>query len=309
MKKPVYHRKIIRAGQSVLVSFTYPTRFGDDITRKNAKSGLGTPADVEEYNYYLATRKLTAILNENFSPDDWFITCHYEKENRPDNIKKAKYQLSVFCKKLKEAFLENGCEEEFRWVKTTAFGERGALHHHIVIPKGISQRKISNLWKETVKASNKARPPECRALYDTGEYSSLAAYFCQQADKSGVKEKNMRRFTCSRNIKKPIEEAPKVVNEIRWKEPPTPWPGYYIDTDSIRAGCNPITGRPYLFYQMLRFKENFSCYTESGKKLTGAEAVKYYRKNNKEYIKQNWFKLNPEGEVIFKTDVGVKQNE
>lgn len=306
MKKAVYSRKIVRAGQTVLVSYTYPTRFGDELTRKNSKKGAGTPADMEEYNQYMAIRKLTAILNENFVPDDWFITLHYEKHNRPENEKKAKYLLSVFCTKLKKLYEEKGIE--LKWARTTAYGERGGIHHHIVIPQGADMREISRIWKETIKASKKARPPECRALYDTGEYSSLAAYFCQQAEKSGNKEKHMRRWTCSRNMKKPKEEPIKMVEDIKWKEPPTPWPGYYIDTDSIRAGCNPVTGRPYLFYQMIRFKEDFTCWNENGKRLVGAEAVKFYRKTNKEYIKQNWFTLNPEGEVIFKMKE-VRQDE
>lgn len=298
MKKAVYSRSVIRAGQTVMVAYTYPTRFGDELTRKKASKNVGTPLAMEEYNRYMAQRKLTAILNENFGPEDWFITLHYEKDNRPEDLKKAKYQLTAFLNKLKKAYLEKGIE--LRFVKTTANTERGAIHHHVVIPYGVESREISRLWLQTVKASHKARHPECRALYDTGEYSSLAAYFCQQAEKGGEKEKNVRRWTCSRNIRKPKEEPPKMVEEIKWKEPPTPWPGYYIDLDSIRAGCNPITGRPYLHYQMIKFEKGFICWDDEGKRLKGEAAVKYYRQNNKDYIKQNWFNLNPDGEIVFK---------
>ncbi len=117
------------------------------------------------------------------------------------------------------------------------------------------------------------------------------------------KVKNARKWVCSRNIKRPVEKQPEDVYEIKWKEPPVARRGYYIDTDSIRAGCNPVTGKPYLFYQEIKLKSNFSCYDEHGRRLYGADAVKYYRKTNKEYIKQNWFKLNDEGEVIFKPKV------
>lgn len=314
MKKGKYCRKITRAGCTVDVQFTYPTRFGEGLTRakhrktkteENTKSG--TPADVEAYNYELAVRKLTLILNENFTPDDWFVTLHYEKENRPESIEEARRQLTAFLKELKKSYI--GKNLEFKWVKTTAYGCRGALHHHIAIPKGVTQRQISLVWKETVKASIKARPPECRALYSTGEYSALAAYFCQQAEISGTKERNMRRWTCSRNIKRPEPEAPKWVDKVKWQEPPVPWPGYYIDTDSIRAGCNPVTGKPYLFYRMIKLPPDFTCYDNKGKRLTGKSAVKYYRENNKDFIKQNWIDINPEGEVIFKTGKGLRQDE
>lgn len=307
MQKGKYCRKIIRAGMTVDIQFTYPTRFGDELTRKNHKSGTGTSAAMETYNYELATAKLTRLINNNFGTDDWFVTLHYEKDNRPEDIEKAKRQLSEFLRRLKKTY---DCREiELKWVKTTAFGERGALHHHIVIPKGVTTVEISRTWKATIKASHKARHPDCRALYSTGDYSGLAAYFCQQADKSGVKEKNMRRYTCSRNLKKPIAEEPKWVDKIKWQEPPTPWPGYYIETDSIKAGCNPVNGRPYLFYRMVKLPPDFVCYDDNGKRITGKGAVKYYREHNKDFIKQNWIDLNPEGEVIFKTEKGVKQNE
>ena len=302
MKRAVYRKTEVKAGQTILVSYTYPTKFGEELTRRKRSEGTGTPADMEEYNKILAIRKLTAILNENFTTDDIFLTLHYEKENRPEDEETAKYQLKVFLKKLKLLYENKGLK--FFYVKTTAIGERGGLHHHVIIPKGAEQREVTKLWKEVIKASHKARPPEFRALYDTNEYSSLAAYFCQQGEKSGKeKVKNARKWVCSRNIKRPVPQQSEDVYEIKWKEPPTPKRGYYIDTDSICAGCNPITGKPYLFYQMIKLKSNFTCYDSGGRRLYGAEAVRYYRRTNKEYIKQNWFKLNSEGEVVFKLKV------
>lgn len=306
MKKGKYWRKIVRAGRTVDVQFTYPTRFGEKLTRAKHKEGSVTPLDVENYNNELAIRKLTQILNENFSPDDWFVTLHYEMHNRPTDIETAKKQLTKFLTLLKKLYSENRIE--LRYVRTTAFGDKGALHHHIVIPKGVDTRKITKLWKEIIKASQKARPPQYTALYSDGEYSALAAYFCRQGDNNTAKEKNMRKWTCSRNIKKPEPEEVKTVNKIKWKEPPTPWPGYEIVEDSIRAGCNPVTGVPYLFYRMVKLPPDFTCYDNRGKRLTGKGAVKYYRENNKEFIKQKWLDLNPEGEVIFKNE-GVRQDE
>ena len=301
MEKGKYCRRVVRAGRTVEVQFTYPTRFGEKLTRAKHKEESVTPIDVENYNNELAIRKLTQILNENFMPDDWFVTLHYELQNRPDNIEKAKKQLSIFLSVVKKLYIESGVE--FKYVKTTAFGDKGSLHHHIVIPRGVDTRKITKVWKEIIKATQKARPPQYTALYSDGEYSVLAAYICRQGDNSTAKEKNMRKWTCSRNIKKPEPEEVKTVNKIKWNEPPTPWPGYYIVEESIRAGCNPITGVPYLFYRMVKLPPNFVCYDDSGKRLTGNTAVRYYRENNKAFIRQKWIDLNPEGEVIFKSEV------
>lgn len=307
MKREGYRKKIVKAGKTVDVQFTYPTQFGEGLTRAHHKAGTGTPADMEAYNYELAVIKLTQIINANFGTDDWFVTLHYERDKRPPDLETARKQLSKYINRLKKEY--ELAEAEFKWVKTTAYGSRGGIHHHVVIPKGLSMQLIQSVWKETIKASHKARPADCRALYDTGEYSSLAAYFCQQADKSGVKEKHCRRFTCSRNIVRPKAEEPVWVSDIKWKEPPVAWPGYYVEKDSIRAGCNPVNGRPYLFYRMVKLPPDFVCYDEDGRRLTGKEAVKYYRRTNKDYIKQNWFTLNPDGEIIFKNEKGERQNE
>ena len=76
------------------------------------------------------------------------------------------------------------------------------------------------------------------------------------------------------------------------------WPGYYIDTDSVKADVNPVNGRPYLFYRMVKLPPDFVCYDDSGNRLTGSTAIKYFRRNNSEWIKQNWKELNPAGAVI-----------
>lgn len=302
MKRGKYCRKVVRAGRTVDVQFTYPTRFGEQLTRAKHKEGSFTALDVENYNNELAIRKLTQILNENFSPDDWWVTLHYELHNRPTDIETAKKQLSKFFTELRKLYKD--CGVELRYVRTTAFGDKGALHHHIVIPKGVNTREITKLWKEIIKASQKARPPQYTALYSDGEYSVLAAYICRQGENNTAKEKNMRKWTCSRNIKKPEPAEVITVDKVKWKEPPIAWPGYYIETDSIRAGINPITNRPYLFYRMVKLLPDFTCYDNSGKRLIGKIAVKYYRENNKEFIRQKWLDLNPEGEVIFKSEGG-----
>lgn len=319
MKKPMYRRKVYRAGRTVEIEETFPTQYGDGLTRAKRKvNGPGTRLDVENYNHELAVRRLTRLLNENFVPYDWWLTLTYEKSNRPKTVEEAKNQVSKFVLQLKKLYKKKGIE--FKYVKSIpAIGEKGAVHHHLVIPQGVSQREISALWKETIRAGPRARPPDFTPLYEDEEYSALAAYIVGQKDDSEEyaeleekygtfkpAEKNVKKWTCSHNLRKPKEEPPEIIEDIKWQEPPMPPPGYYIDTDSIRAGTNPVTGRPYLFYRMVRMRSSFECWDDNGKKLSGREAIRYFRKHNKKYIKENWEKIAPEGEVILK---GVKQNE
>lgn len=300
--KPVYRQRIIRAGNTIEVENTYPTKFGDTLSRK--KRGKTTPEAMQVYNEELAIRKLTRLINTNFIPEDWFVTLHYENHNRPSDYEKAVAQLSAFLRKVRKLYQEWGIE--FKYIKRTAFGERGGIHHHVILPQGEKFRKITELWKEHIKSTRDARPPDCRALYDTGEYSSLAAYIVRQP----MRQENdgyIKKWVGSRNLKKPTEEPPKDIYEIKWKEPPVARPGYFIDTDSIRAGCNPVNGRPYLFYRMVKLPPDFHCYDENNKRLYGSEAIKYFRQHNKKWICDNlWCMDGYDGEIVPRDEGEVK---
>ena len=279
---------------------TYPTRFGDCMTRERPQKA--TREAVAVYNRQLAIDKLGRIIAENFIPlEDLFITLTYERHNRPADYDAAVKDRERFIYQLKKEYKRLGIE--LKLIKTTAYGERGAVHHHLIIPKGIRHRDVWHIWSAVIGASVKARPPEVRTLYSSGEYSSLAAYFVDQFEKGADSDKmrNKRRWICSRNIKRPKEEPPREIEEIKWKEPPVARNGYYIDTDSIRAGTNLVNGRPYLFYRMIKLPPDFSCYDkDSGKHLKGSDAIRHFRRNNREWIKANKDKLFPEGEIVLR---------
>lgn len=297
--KECYRRKVTKAGRALDISYTYPTKFGDRLTR--SRRSKPTPEGMQVYNEELSVRRLTAVLNENFKPEDWWVTLHYEKHNRPASYEAAQTVTTAFIPKLRRLYRDSGAE--LKAVKCTAFGERGAVHHHLVINKGVSPRRITALWKEHIKAGINARPPCYVALYESGEYSGIAAYIMQQKQTtSEERPRGVRKWSGTQNLKKPAVISDKRVDKISWQEPPTAPTGYIVDTDSIRAGCNPINGRPYLFYRCIKINENFSCYSDEGKRLFGKEAVRYYRQRNRELLKKSWIDINTEGEVIFRQD-------
>ncbi len=306
MKKVMYRRQVIRAGKTVEIIETYPTQFGDGLTRaKRDKVGPGTREAVQNYNHELTKRKLIRYVNTNFSPDDLWVTFTYKKELRPKSKQEAKTQFSAFCVKLRKLFLE--CGVEFKYIKCTAFGLKGALHHHLIIPQGVPMSRITLLWREHIGVTGRSCAPYYEPLYPDGEYSGLGAYIADQIE-ADTYEKYEKKWVGSRNLKKPIYEPPEDIEEIKWQEPPEAWEGYYIDTDSIHAGTNEITGRPYLFYRMVKVEEGYTCRDDSGKLLRGAAAVEYARRKNAEYIKDNWYFINSEGEVVFLEDL-CRQDE
>ncbi len=308
MKKPMYRRRVIRAGNTVEIIETYPTQFGDNLTRaKRVTNGPGTPEAMKQYNYEQSVLRLTRLLNTNYIPDDWWVTFTYEKHNKPKTYSEATADLSAFIIKLRKLYKEFGIE--LKYVKGTGFGERGALHHHVVIPQGVPPRRITQLWKDHIGATKDARPPYYVPLYPDGEYSTLAGYIAKQIKNGTIADaKYVKKWIGSRNLKKPQEDPPEDIEEIKWQEPPEAWEGYCIDTDSIHAGTNEITGRPYLFYRMVKVEDGYTCRDDSGKLLRGSAAVEYARRKNAEYIKNNWYLINSEGEVVFLEDL-CRQDE
>lgn len=308
MKKPMYRRRVIRAGNTVEIIETYPTQFGDNLTRaKRDMVGPGTPEAMKRYNEELAVRRLTRLINENFVPDDLWVTLEYENHNRPASHNEAQPIMSAFSRKLRNLFKEYGVE--LKYINVRGYTKSGLIHHHLVIPQGVPTRRITQLWREHIGASAKAHPPFYVPLYPDGEYSNLAAYIVDQIHNEWMQDKKyIKKWICSRNLKKPQEDPPEDIEEIKWQEPPEAWEGYEIDINSIRAGTNEITGRPYLFYRMVKVEEGYTCRDDNNKLLRGAAAVEYIRRKNAEHIKNNWYIINSEGEVVFLEDL-CRQDE
>lgn len=306
MKKAMYRRRVVYAGKTVDISETYPTQFGDLLTReRSVQTSRGTPEAMKRYNAEMASRRLAQLLNENFVPDDIWATFTYEKHNRPSSDSDARGVISAFIPKLRRLYKKYGVE--LKYVQTTAYGERGALHHHVVMPQGVPTREITKLWREHIGASDRAHPPYYVPMYPDGEFSSLAAYFIEQ--RQNTDKCYIKKWIGSRNLKKPYEAPPEDIEEIKWQEPPEPWEGYTVDTYSIKAGTNEITGRPYLFYRMVKIQEGFTCHDENGKLLRGEAAAEYTRRQNINFIRDNWCFINTEGEVVFLNEINERQNE
>lgn len=240
----MYLHREYRAGRTIEVIETYPGNYGRNITRERYNSKGRTPLAMQKYNDKMQYRNLTRLLNANFKPDDIFITLHYSRDKRP-LPEEAKKQVTAFLRKLKKVYIKYGIE--LKYIKITAFGSKGAIHHHLVINSGVPYKEITKLW------SYSDRTPDYKPLYANGEYSALAYYLVNQS-KIGlniVQKINGKGFVGSRNLKKPELIKAQYVDKVYWKEPPKAKKGYIIDPDSIDAGVNELNGKPYLFYRMI----------------------------------------------------------
>ena len=283
-----YRHTEYKAGLTIDVIETYPSKLGLRMTRERYNGR--TPEAMKKYNDKLQARKLTRLINANFKPNDFFVTLNYFKDKRP-NPETAAAQLTAFLRALKRLYKKHSAE--LKYIKVSAYGSKGGIHHHIVINNiGININTITALWRYS------ERKPKYEPLYNTGEYSGLANYLIKQLKSNGAEKITGKRYSGSRNLKQPELIKDKYISKIQWCEPPTAKIGYYIDKDSIDAGVNEYNGKPYLFYRLIKIPPDCVTTDGNGNKLKGKEAIKQIRLDNREYIKKLWYHLAPLGKIV-----------
>lgn len=221
-----------RAGKSIILEQYFAPRHGiKGIDR--LPSDTETSEAQEKANYRRALRELTIKLNANFEEGDFYITLTYEKGHAPISTEEGKKDRADFLRRLRRVYKKAGIE--LKYVVTTEYGKRGALHHHLVINKGVDALLIRKAWgKGFVKIV---------LLDETGEYSKLARYFLK--NRAQWKEHNGkgRQWTGSRNLIRPVTEK-KVIRMDVYYERPKPRRGYILQSGTEVEGFTK-DGYPY----------------------------------------------------------------
>lgn len=234
----MYRKKMWKAGNTIEVHKTYYANRG----RRRGKKQNPTSEAVMKYNEKLAFWILTRLINENFMPGDLFLSPTYRIPVTPAEAKKY---LAKFLRDLRAYFRKQG--KELKYISVTAYGKHGSIHHHIVI-NSADAREIIELWPH---GGLRFEP-----LYNNREYSGLAWYLIKQSRKKLNGEIcSSKRWSCSRNLRKPKEKIEEVSAKT-WREEPKPLKGYYIDKSSIESGVSPVSGQPYLIYRMIKLNVN-----------------------------------------------------
>lgn len=213
---------------------------------KRQKRKKPLPEAVQKANEKNACDKLRRILINNFDEGDWFLTLTYAEENKPD-VQTSRKILNVFLRKLRAEYKKQGIK--FKYVMTTEWSGHH-IHHHIVlndIPK--IQLLVNKLWTFGGK--------KYVALYPNEDYDGLAKYLVKETSKTFSDPTNpyRQRYSCSRNLEKPVEKV-EVIKANEWaKEPKIPEryreQGYFLDKDSLFTGADPF-GYPFQQYMYRR---------------------------------------------------------
>lgn len=197
--------------------FRYTQEEGTAVRKKRARrERVSAPAQTAA-NEKRARRYLGQLLNANFEPGtDLHITLTYSPEQLPESEKAAERRARNYLRRVASRRRKLGLSE-LKYILVTETGQKGRVHHHLVINGGIDRDDLELMW--TAKRINWAKLEKERAAgreehqksierlgfanadrLQAGEngFVALAAYLTKQKSRAGK-----RKWTCSQNLQKP----------------------------------------------------------------------------------------------------------
>lgn len=246
-EKMPYIRTTCRAGLTKEYEFYYSYRF-DQKGGSRKKKENRTPEVQRQVNRRMAEKKLTRLMNANFSGEDYYLTLSYRKEERPDR-ETLNRDIRTLLRKMRKRYRKEGLELKYIW--TAEKGERGAAHIHIVV-NGINNIShiIRDLWE---KGWISIKP-----LDKSGQYRKLAGYFIKYSDKTMKTEQGFinKRYCSSRNLHIPEPEKRVIRGRNAYSHKIEVPAGWYVDKESIKEAWHEVTGYMYFSYTLVKLPDH-----------------------------------------------------
>lgn len=196
------------------------------------------------------------LLNTNFSElGGYHVTMTYKEERKPELLEDAIKDRTNYLRRVSAACKAKGCSPPV-YFAVTEYGEKGKsnklgrVHHHVVIRCGLSRDELEALWSYRAKGKSEmiGRCNSDRLQLDKDGLQALANYLCKRPE-------GRRRYTCSRNIKRPyqtrndnkysskqLQKIVRLVDEYRAREfIEKKYPGWQFV--SAETSVNEVTGK------------------------------------------------------------------
>lgn len=175
----------------------YPLRYQPK--GKRGKKWGTTPESQKALNNLNRVKKLTRLLNTNFTENDLVLTLTYDPSKNPASEEEAEKNLRNFFRRLKRCRKKNGLSE-LKYVVATEKGSRkGRWHHHMIISGGMLDSEIQKVWGN---GYIRASPIH---LNEQG-LKGLAKYITKKIESEEIEE-NQKAWHASRNLIQPRERT------------------------------------------------------------------------------------------------------
>lgn len=220
-----------RAGKTIIVEQYQASRLGAKV--EDRIPGMEMTEAHERANVQREYRELTIKLNANFRPGDHHLVLDYAESDKPETLDAAKEDRSYFMRRLR--YLYKKCGVVLKYIIVTEWGEKGGLHHHLVVNRGVDSDLIRRLWPKGRVHFN--------LLDDTGEYSKLAEYLLKRRKYWRKRGGHGRQWTGSRNLIRPKTKKRVIKMDVYYNRP-KPRKGYVLKEDTEKNGFTK-EGFPY----------------------------------------------------------------
>lgn len=218
--------------------------------RKKLKNTTEIQKKLNDHN---RKKKLTRLLNTNFTEKDIKIELTYGADHLPQSDEEAEKQLTNFLRRLKRYRKKRGLSD-LKYIVITEKGKRsGRYHHHCVLSGGMTPDEIRDIWGLGIIRLTPLDP-------GTQGLGALAEYLMKNLT-NGAIEENKKAWHASKNLAQPKERqndnriSRKQAMEIyENQECNSAYEKLYPDYNfsEIKAAYNQVNGQYYLCIQLYK---------------------------------------------------------
>ncbi len=232
-------KKIFSKNMIEVTDYQSPKIYSRGKTRQKRK--LPTPEEMKRNNERLAESKLRLLIDNNFSPGDYYLTLTYREQ---PTWEQAKKDIRNFIRRLSDRYKSK--EKPLKYIYVVEGASR--IHFHLLINKAfeIYPDDMEKLWPygyfEQKIYQGKAE-----------DAIRMASYFVKEIQSDEKAAVFKRRWTSSKNLIKPKEKV-ETLPSTEWAKDIKVPNGYYLDKDSLYEGVN-MTGYPFRVYRLIKLRD------------------------------------------------------
>lgn len=194
-KNPIlcYKTRTIRSGSLTEVE-CYPVYTWE--YRRTLSKVHPTTEAMQEINDRNARKRFERLAECNFKAGvDLFLTLTYEGK-APEDMDTCNRELRNYLARVNRARKKAGLDKA-KCIGVIEVGERGRLHHHLLISGGLDRDLMEQLWRHGVANCN-------RIQQSKGGIAALKVYITKCFDtKKAKRGKGRHRYFYTRNLKQP----------------------------------------------------------------------------------------------------------
>lgn len=181
---------------------------GEPISRRAPRVAGKSSLKKIAQNEKASERQLARLINTNFGAGDLWLTLKYSDSRLPASKDEAKKEMQKFLRKIRKVY-EKETGKKLKYICCTSntsakTGKEVRLHHHLILNR-MSYELLCKCWP--------ADEMSYTLLDGRRDHTDLANYIIRNSSKKA----NENKWSCSRNLDKPIITAPVVVEDLEIK--------------------------------------------------------------------------------------------